>query len=62
MKDEGREKKIGIEQNMPVEITVVGRKLISKTEPTLDTLLAGVTIENLHHEIDVGEIVGNEIW
>lgn len=28
----------------------------------LDTLLAGVTAENLHAEVDTGDPVGNEVW
>jgi hypothetical protein len=31
-------------------------------ELTLDDLLAGITDENLHHEIDAGPAVGNEVW
>jgi len=36
--------------------------LIEPEEPTLDTLLAGVTDDNLHHEVSTGDAVGNETW
>lgn len=29
---------------------------------TLDDLLADITPDNLHHEIDTGDAVGNEAW
>lgn len=29
---------------------------------TLDMLLAGITEENLHEEIETGSPVGNEVW
>jgi len=28
----------------------------------LDQLLVGLTVENLHEEVDTGPMVGNEIW
>jgi antitoxin MazE len=35
---------------------------IRKTEYSLDELLAGVTDENIHGEIDMGAPVGKEQW
>jgi antitoxin MazE len=32
------------------------------TSPTLDELLAGVTPENCHSEVDTGSAVGVEAW
>lgn len=29
---------------------------------SLDSLLAGITQENLHHEVQTGSAVGNEAW
>jgi len=29
---------------------------------TLDELLAGITKNNLHNEVDTGFAVGNEVW
>ena len=57
---------ISIEQNASVEISVIEGKIviapIEEEEFTLDELLAGVTPENMHGEIDTGEAVGNEVW
>ena len=43
------------------EGSVVMRPVASK-KPTLDELLAQVTDENLHEEIDFGPPVGKEVW
>ena len=57
---------VGLEDNSPVELAIVDGKLIivPVTEPryNLADLLAQVTEENLHREIDTGPAVGNEIW
>ncbi len=29
---------------------------------TLEELLAGINKNNLHHEVDTGSAVGNEVW
>ena len=34
----------------------------AKTRYTLEQLLASITEENTHAEIDTGELVGNEVW
>ena len=39
-----------------VEVTVSRRKL------TLEELVAGITDENRHDEVDWGPPVGNEVW
>jgi antitoxin MazE len=50
--------------NTPVEIVWQGDKIIitprSEPELILDDLLAGITNENLHGEVDLGYAVGNE--
>lgn len=55
-----------LEQDKLVEVSLVEGKLIiaPAVEPavTLDQLLAGVTEQNLHREIDVGPAIGNEAW
>ena len=57
---------IGLEQDTPVEMSLVGGKLVVKPvrEPalSLDQLLARVTEDNLHREVDTGPAVGNEVW
>jgi len=55
-----------LENDSLVEINLVKGKIIvtpvSVPSWTLDELLAGVTNENLHTEVDTGFAVGNEIW
>lgn len=55
-----------LEQNSLVDVSLVGGKLIvvPVTEPTftLEQLLARVTEENLHREVDTGPATGNEVW
>jgi antitoxin MazE len=57
---------IGLEQNTLVIVTISEGKLLLEpiVEPkyTLEQLLAEVTEDNLHHEVDTGEVVGNEVW
>ena len=59
-------KNTNIEQDTFVDISVEDGKLIitPKNEPLdlLDTLLAQITEENIHGEIDTGPSVGLEIW
>jgi antitoxin MazE len=56
----------GLETDSPVEITLYeGRLVISprhKPKYTLEELLAQVTDDNIHEEIDTGPSVGNEAW
>jgi len=55
-----------IEKDSLVEVSLVDGQIVIKlvTTPklTLDQLLAGVTMENLHHEVDTGSAIGNETW
>jgi antitoxin MazE len=57
---------VGLEFDSPVEISLIDNKLVVApvTGPkwTLESLLAKVTDENLHSEVDTGPAVGNEIW
>ena len=59
---------IHLQQGTPVEITLAKERLVidfpSKVETplTLEALLAGITEQNMHHEIDAGAPVGNEAW
>ena len=56
----------GLEENTPVHLSLADGKVV--LEPvaehgfTLDQLLANVTEENLHHEVDTGPSLGNETW
>jgi antitoxin MazE len=55
-----------LQQDALVEISLVEGKLVIEPirEQTefLDSLLAGITEQNLHCEIETGAPVGNEVW
>lgn len=55
-----------LENDSFVEISIVKGKIVITpvTVPnwTLEELLAGINKNNLHHEIDTGIAVGNEVW
>lgn len=57
---------VGLQQETAVEISMVDGKLviapIAKPTQTLEQLLANVTEENLHHEVNFGFAIGNETW
>ncbi|MBM3166781.1 MAG: AbrB/MazE/SpoVT family DNA-binding domain-containing protein [Chloroflexi bacterium] len=56
----------GLQKETPVELSLADGKLVitpvAKPKLTLRRLLAKVTEENLHHEIDTGSATGNETW
>jgi antitoxin MazE len=55
---------VGLEQNTPVEVSLVSGKLVIvpvlESALSLDQLLAQVTEDNLHSEVDTGPAVGKE--
>jgi len=57
---------VGLRRETPVEVALADGKLVitpvTAPELTLKQLLAGITKENLHHEVDTGSAVGNEAW
>jgi antitoxin MazE len=56
---------VGLEQNSTVTASVIDGKLVLEpVKPiyTLVELLAQVTPENLHQEVETGAAVGNEAW
>lgn len=57
---------VGLQRETSVEISLANGKLvitpIAKPKPTLKQLLAKITKENLHHEIETGPATGNESW
>jgi antitoxin MazE len=55
---------MGVSENTTVELDMVDGVLIIRpnTTPTLDELLAGITDDNLHGEVDTGPAVGAEVW
>ena len=54
------------EAHTTVETTIVGGKLVIETVQTpvyeLGQLLAQITPDNMHGEIDTGNNVGKEVW
>lgn len=57
---------VGLERETSVEVSLADGKLVitpvAKPKPTLKQLMAKVTKENLHHEVDTSSAVGNETW
>ena len=55
---------IGLNRNTTVELALVEGRLVITPTPifTLAELLAGVTEENLHAEVETGPSMGNEAW
>ena len=57
---------IGLERETTVEMSQADGKLIitpvTKPKSNLKQLLAKVTKENLHREVDTGYATGNETW
>jgi len=56
---------VGLEQNSLVAVSIKeGKLLLEPIKPSysLEELLAGVTTDNLHHEVETGSAVGNEAW
>lgn len=59
-------RELGWEQDTPVRETIVDGKLVIEAVPrptyTLAELLAAMTPENTHEEVETGDAVGNEVW
>lgn len=59
-------KEIKIAQGSFVDLSTIQGKLIAKPldekEYSLEELLAGVTEQNLHAEVDTGNAIGKEVW
>jgi len=57
---------VGLQRETTVEVSLAEGKLVitpvAKPKPTLKQLLAKVTSDNLHHEVDTGFAAGNEMW
>ncbi len=56
---------VGLMQNSLVSVSIIEGNLLLepiKSTPSLDALLAGITQDNLHQEIETGIPVGNEVW
>ncbi len=59
-------REVGLTEDCPVEVSLVKGKLVvapvPEPGPTLEQLMARVTDDNLHGEVDTGSAVGNEAW
>lgn len=57
---------IGLTDETPVEISLVEGRLVIAPLPlptySLEELLAGITMDNLHSEQNTGAPEGNEVW
>jgi len=55
-----------LENNSLVEVSLVDGQIVitpvAAPTWTLEQLLSGVNNNNLHHETDTGNAVGNEVW
>jgi antitoxin MazE len=56
----------GIQPGSKVDLTEDKGTLVitplAPKEPTLEMLLAGITVDNLHREVPTGDALGNEVW
>ena len=57
---------VGLQRETSVEVLLADGKLVitplSQPKPTLKQLLAKITKDNLHNEVDTGPSLGNETW
>ena len=53
---------LGISEGVPIELIVEDDHLLIHKVYRLESLLAQITPENIHSEIDAGSSVGGEIW
>ena len=53
---------MGLKEGDEVTISWVNTQLVIARHYSLDALLAGITDENIHGEIDTGITLGREIW
>jgi antitoxin MazE len=60
-------KELGVSEGAPADLRIEGGKLlldpvVRSPEYDLDELVAGITEENRHPEVDWGPAVGKEVW
>ena len=57
---------VGLKDNSPVKLSLRDKKLVIapvvKPAMSLEQLLAQVTQDNLHREVDTGPALGGEAW
>lgn len=56
--------KLGVSEDTPIEMDLIDGSLVIRVadETTLEQLLAGITDDNLHSEIESSGPVGAEVW
>ncbi|MBI4288872.1 MAG: AbrB/MazE/SpoVT family DNA-binding domain-containing protein [Chloroflexi bacterium] len=59
-------REIGLDSGVPVSVSLEDGKLVVapvvESPPSLERLLEQVTEDNIHHEVDTGPAVGEEVW
>ncbi|MFZ4676715.1 MAG: AbrB/MazE/SpoVT family DNA-binding domain-containing protein [Nodosilinea sp.] len=59
-------KEIQLTEGAEVDLVVIDGNLLIRPRPrrrySLDELIAAITPENLHSEVESGAAVGNEVW
>ena len=59
-------KEIQLTEGAEVDLVVIDGNLVIRPRPrrlySLDELIAAITPENLHSEVESGAAVGNEVW
>lgn len=59
-------KEIQLTEGTEVDLLVIDGNLVIKPRPrrrySLEELIAAITPENLHSEVEAGVAVGNEVW
>ena len=57
---------IGLRPDSSVDLSILGNSIVicptQQPSVRLENLLAGVTEDNIHSEIDTGPAVGSEVW
>jgi antitoxin MazE len=57
---------VRVSEGSTVDLSMEDGRLVirvaTQTEYSLEELLGGITVENLHSEVDSGEPVGGEEW
>jgi antitoxin MazE len=54
-----------LQHGTPVDVSLIDGEIVVspvRVPPSLDELLAGVTDDNIHGEVDWGPAVGREAW
>lgn len=54
--------KIGLSEGESVEITIENNHIVVQKTHTLESLIAKITPENIHSEVDTGSSIGRETW